>query len=155
MTAFFTVHCGDKSEPPAEKREATGTDSVSTAKPLADVKTCALCGKAISGRTTCRIKLERGSELNTCCSFCAANIRKRIGRQPFSAVTVCYSTGQKIDFDKAVFVVESDEVPCCTPSVLAFVSMAEAEKFVESKNGRILSYPELLKYAAEYSNEKK
>jgi nitrous oxide reductase accessory protein NosL len=153
ITILLAVNCGKNGD--QTDTEETKPVTTSGGGPLVEAKKCAMCGKEISGNTTCRITLEEGKELNTCCSLCTANIKKRIGGQPFNAVTVCYSTGRKVDFKKAFFVVESDEAPCCTPSVLAFVSMGEAEKFVAEKNGRILSYPEILNYAAEYKNGSK
>jgi nitrous oxide reductase accessory protein NosL len=150
---LLTAGCGSNDERTAKEESVQATTSAG--EPLVEAKKCAMCGKEISGITTCRISLKDGKELNACCSFCAANIRKRIGSQPFSAVTVCYTTGRKVDFKKAVFVVESDEVPCCTPSVLAFVSMEEAEKFVAEKNGRIIKYPEILDYAVKYKARSK
>lgn len=149
---FFAVHCGNNNDQAVdEKPEVAGNEAV---QPLATIKTCALCGKDIRARTACRITLDEGKELNACCSFCAANIRRRIGRQPFDAVTVCYSTGEKIDFKTAYFVVESDETPCCTPSVLAFSSLEEAEKFVAGKSGRIMSVLEVMNYVEQFGKNR-
>jgi hypothetical protein len=153
ITVFLAADCGNNTD--TVDKEETKQATASGRAPLVEAMRCVLCGKDISGSVTCRISFKEGKELNTCCSFCAGCIRMRIGSQPFDAVTVCYATGQKVDFKKAVFVVGSDEVPCCTPSVLAFISMEEAEKFVSEKNGRIVSYPEILIVAEEYRRKSK
>ncbi len=150
---FLAVHCGKNNDQAVDKKPEVGGDEA--VQPLATIKTCTLCGKAITATTACRITLDEGKELNACCSFCTANIRRRIGQQPFDAVTVCYSTGEKIDFKKAYFVVESDETPCCTPSVLAFASREEAEKFVAGKNGRIISFLEAMNYVDQFNKNRR
>jgi hypothetical protein len=144
LVLTFTVYCGQNNDQAGQQE----TEKVSKAfdQPLADIKSCTLCGKEINPKSAGRIKLKFGKELNTCCSFCTASIKKRIGQEQFEAVTVSYSTGEKIDFKKAVFVIESDETPCCTPSVLAFVSKEEAEEFVSRKNGRIVTVTEVIAF---------
>ena len=148
-----TVYCGQKNGQTDQEETKTASNTVS--RPLATIKSCALCGKPINAKTAGRLTLEVGKELNTCCGLCTAGIKKRIGQQHFDAVTVCYATGEKIDFKEAFFVVESDETPCCTPSVLAFVSMKEAETFVSSKNGRVITYKEALAYVNEIATNRK
>ena len=150
---LFAVYCGQNNDQ-ADKKE-TKEASNTASRPLAAIKSCALCGKEINAKTAGRITLDVGKELNTCCGFCTANIKKRIGEQHFDAVTVCYSTGEKIDFKQALFVVESSETPCCTPSALAFVSMKEAEAFVGSKGGMIINYQEILEYFADTTRDRK
>ena len=153
LVLSFSVYCGQNKDQVEQEETKTTSDTVS--RPLATIKTCALCGKEITAKTAGRITLEVGKELNTCCGFCTASIKKRIGQKQFEAVTVCYSTGEKIDFKKAFFVVESDETPCCTPSVLTFVSMEEAEKFVSNKNGRIITFQEAIAYVRENVKNRK
>lgn len=148
------ISCGQNNgKTDQEETKTEGTTVVN--QPLATIKSCAVCGKEINAKTAGRITLEVGKELHTCCGFCTASIKKRIGRQHFDAVTICYATGEKIDFKQAIFVVESNETPCCTPSALAFVSMKEAEAFVSSKGGMIINYQEILEYFADTAIDRK
>jgi hypothetical protein len=147
----FAVYCGQNNEKAAG--EGSETTSNAIGQPLVSIKSCALCGKEITAETAGRLTLDVGKELSMCCAYCMSRIKMRIGKQPFDAVTVCFSTGQKIDFKKAFFVVESDEAPCCRPSVLAFVSLEEAQKFAQSRNGRIISYKAIFDYAAKIKKD--
>ncbi|MFH1755468.1 MAG: nitrous oxide reductase accessory protein NosL [Candidatus Latescibacterota bacterium] len=138
-----TIHC-EKSETPPVQEETVKVGDV-THMPLVEQQECVTCKKTIVGNTACRVNLDSGREMITCCCYCAANIARRVGKQEyFKAVVACYATGEKIRFKDAYFVVGSEEVPCCKPSVLPFLSKEAAEKFAGAKGGTVAKYPEML-----------
>ena len=107
-----------------------------------NVPKCKMCGKEASGKTICSISVSAGEKAKTCCARCGVLMLKRLGSQKGGS-TECYATGQRIGLKKAYYVVNSDVKICCSPSVLAFYSREEAEKFVETHHGEIKRFKDI------------
>ena len=135
-----TVHC-DKTEQ-AAKDDKLDQQVQAIKNQYAKVSTCAMCRKEATGKTICRIGIDEAQKVKTCCAGCGVKMLKRLGSQKGGSA-MCYSTGQRIDLRKAYFVVGSDARICCSPSVLAFSSREEAEKFVTEHQGEIKRFSDL------------
>ena len=134
-----TVHCDQKQEASKDKLDRKVED---IRNQYDNVSTCAMCGKEAIGKTVCLINVDAGVQVKTCCARCGVLMLKRLGYQK-SGSTIGYSTGERVDLRKAFFVVGSDVKTCCEPSVLAFVSREEAEKFVAEHHGEIKQFKDM------------
>jgi hypothetical protein len=138
-----TVHCDKSDQTVQEDRVDKIDQQVQEVKNrYSTVSTCAMCGKEASGKTVCIMSVAPGQKAKTCCARCGVQMLKRMGHQK-NGSTTCYSTGQRIGLREAYYVVNSDVKTCCTPSVLAFYDLQEAEKFVEAHHGEIKRFKDL------------
>lgn len=136
----LTVQCDNKEKPKADDDLDRRVRSITNA--YSNAPKCKMCGKPASGKTICRIHVSEGETGKTCCALCGVQMLKRLGSEKGGS-TLCYSTGQRVDLKKAYYVVGSDVKICCSPSVLAFYSQEEAEKFVETHHGEIKKFRDI------------
>jgi nitrous oxide reductase accessory protein NosL len=135
-----TVHCDKKDESTTSDKLDQQVQSIKNQ--YSQVATCGMCRKEATGKTVCRLSVDPGVKVKTCCARCGTSMLKRMGHQK-AGETICYATGQRIDLREATYVVGSDTKICCGPSVLAFYSREEAEKFVEKHHGEIKRFKDL------------
>lgn len=106
---------------------------------------CAICGKPISQRTLFIVKFENGEEKRACCAHCGLMLQSRIQRV-WQSLTADYLYGHMISVGQAYYVIGSEVNICCVPSVLAFGSKPEAEKFQRGFGGQLLSMNDTVHY---------
>jgi hypothetical protein len=134
LLMVLTIQCDNKEQSEANNELDRKVQSIQN--DYSNAPKCKMCGKAASGKTVCTIPVSVNETAKTCCAHCGILILKRMGSHK-NGSAICYTTGQRIELKKAFFVENSDVKICCSPSVLAFYSREEAEKFVETHHGEI------------------
>ena len=114
-------------------------------KPMEDVSTCAMCGKAVSQRTVFIVKLDNGDEIRACCSHCGLMLQSRT-ENVWQSLTADYLYGHMISAGQALYLVGSEVNICCVPSILAFGSRAKEEKFQKGFGGNLLGMDETIQH---------
>jgi transcription elongation factor Elf1 len=112
---------------------------------------CVMCGKTTSQRTVFIVKLEGGEEERACCAHCGLMLQSR-ERKVWQSLTVDCLHGHIISAGQAYYLAGSDLNLCCVPSVLAFGSKTDAEKFQKGFGGRLLNMNETIQYLQELSH---
>lgn len=106
---------------------------------------CAMCGKPVSPRTVFIVKFENGAEKRACCAHCGLMLQSRAANV-WQSLTADYLYGHMISAGQAFYLTGSDVNICCVPSVLAFGSRREAEKFQKGFGGRLLDMEAALEH---------
>lgn len=114
-------------------------------KSMDDAQICAMCGKPVSQRTVFIVKLENGEEVRACCAHCGLMLQSRL-ENVWQSLTADYLYGHMISAGQAYYLVESEVSICCVPSILAFGSNADAEKFQKGFGGQVLSMNDTAHY---------
>ncbi|MBI3170777.1 MAG: DeoR family transcriptional regulator [Chloroflexi bacterium] len=107
--------------------------------------TCAMCSKPVSQRTVFIVKFENGEEKRTCCAHCGLMLQSRT-HNIWQTLTTDYLYGHMISAGQAYYLTGSDVNICCVPSVLAFSSKQDAEKFQKGFGGQVLSMNDTVHY---------
>lgn len=119
---------------------------------LADYKTapttCAMCGKAASGKQTFLVHLAGGEQKTACCAHCGLMLL-HTSKDAWQALTMDFLHGHMISAHQAIYLLGSDLNVCCVPTVLAFGSRLEAERFQKGFGGTLASMAEALRYITE------
>lgn len=110
-----------------------------------EISSCAMCGKLVSQRTVFIVKYENGEEKRACCAHCGLMMVSR-GKNIWQSLTADYLFGHMISAGQATYVSGSDVNICCVPSVLAFGSKQDAEKFQKGFGGRVSDMEETVRY---------
>lgn len=128
------------------KKKHGGATLPNTAnKMIDDIPVCAMCSKPVSQRTVFIVKLEDGKELRACCAHCGLMLQSR-SQKVWQSLTADYLYGHMISAGQAFYLVGSEVSICCVPSILAFGSSLEAEKFQKGFGGQILSMNDTAHY---------
>lgn len=106
---------------------------------------CAMCGKSVSQRTVFIVKLENGEEIRACCAHCGLMLQSR-SQNVWQSLTADFLYGHMISAGQAFYLVGTDVSICCVPSILAFGSSADAEKFQKGFGGQVLSMNDTAHY---------
>ncbi|HNB40694.1 MAG TPA: DeoR family transcriptional regulator [Anaerolineales bacterium] len=106
-------------------------------KALEEPSSCAMCGKPASQRTIFIVKFDNGEELRACCAHCGLMMQSR-EKNVWQSLTVDFLYGHMISAGQAYYLVGSELNICCVPSILAFGSKADAEKFQKGFGGQLL-----------------
>lgn len=105
---------------------------------------CGHCRAFVPHRTHWVMQLRNGDTQTACCPHCGLLLYGR-HRDLVSAVqTREFLYGRMISALHATYVVGSQVQLCCVPSVLAFVSRSEAERFKRGFGGKVRSFGESL-----------
>ena len=110
--------------------------------PQAD--TCCLCNAPVSTRTTFIIHNTDGEQLHACCPHCG--LLTVSGQSTNLALTTDFLYGQIVSAQQATYLVESDVVTCCSPSILSFARQADAQRFQHSFGGRVMNIEQAWQY---------
>ncbi len=105
--------------------------------------TCEMCGMINDGRTSCRLHMEDGSQIEACCPHCGLMLIHR-KRGVESAFIRDYLYGYMVNANSALYVMNSGITLCCRPSLLAFATVEDAERFVTGFGGTVLTYAEAM-----------
>ena len=123
---------------------------------------CNACGRPLHAQSQTLASTD-GAPGVFCCPTCALTLHRQTGREVLVTQLTDFDTGEKIDPDKAVIVLESrvnlcmrmethmhpDKQPVplefdrCAPSMIAFRSRAGAENFARQNGGMVRSFREL------------
>ena len=106
---------------------------------------CAMCGKPVSPRTVFIVKLDDGEELRACCAHCGLMLQSR-SQNAWQSLTADYLYGHMLSAGQAFYLIGSELNICCVPSVLAFSSRQDAEKFQKGFGGQLLGMDETVQH---------
>jgi len=104
---------------------------------------CAMCARPCNIHTLATVTLTNGKSMDYCCPHCAAMGVGMLDLSQTSVQSVTltdYSTRQRVASERASCLLESDVVPCCAPSVLAFSSIEAAKQFQRRHGGTVCSW---------------
>jgi len=113
--------------------------------PAGNGSLCAMCKKPISERTVFIVRLESGEQKRACCAHCGLMIQSH-AKDALQSLTADYLHGHIISANQAVYILGSELIICCVPSVLSFGSRQDAEKFQKGFGGTIANIEEALQY---------
>mgnify|MGYP001202624611 CR=1 FL=1 len=122
-----------------------GGVSLVTKSPAEDSNQCAMCNKPISARTVFIVQLENGEQKRACCAHCGLMIQSQ-SKGAFQSLTADYLHGHIISANQAIYILGSDLMICCVPSVLSFGSRQDAEKFQRGFNGILATMEETIQH---------
>ncbi|HHB91059.1 MAG TPA: DeoR family transcriptional regulator [Anaerolineae bacterium] len=105
---------------------------------------CAMCGKPVPSRTGVSLQTASGQRLEACCPHCALLLVESRG-DVVSGMATDYILERVVNLKSAVFLLESDVVVCCTPSVLCFEDEDHARRFQQGFGGQIADLEEAKK----------
>lgn len=106
---------------------------------------CDMCQKPVSLRTVFLVQLANGEEKRACCAHCGLMMQSR-EENLWQSLTADYLRGYMVSAGQAVYLIGSELNICCIPSVLAFGSRSDAEKFQKGFGGQILDMGEALQH---------
>jgi DeoR family transcriptional regulator, copper-sensing transcriptional repressor len=100
---------------------------------------CVQCKGETSARTIFIIEQNDGEKLSACCSHCgmmalAGNVHVR------TAMTVDFIYGKMLNVSQAWYVLNSDVVLCCSPSIISFSGRDDAIRFSNGFGGEIMDF---------------
>lgn len=102
--------------------------------------TCPMCKMAIADRTRFTLNLMNGETLHACCPHCGLML---MADHPIkSALTRDFLYERVTNVLQATYVVGSDVILCCSPSVLCFALAEDAERFQVGFGGAVMTYHE-------------
>jgi DeoR/GlpR family transcriptional regulator of sugar metabolism len=120
----------------------TLAERVSPASEAAHV--CSLCGVQVSARTTFLIQREH-EPFYACCPHCGFLMLDDLG-QSSTVLVREFIYGRMVNALQATYLIESDIHLCCVPSILAFTSLADAERVQLGFNGWSATFDEARRY---------
>ena len=103
------------------------------------VLNCPICSKPITRAHPYKIVL-KDREIETCCEHCGLMMHKKLENEEVSALTYDFITENPVSALNAYYVVGSEAIPCCSPSVIPFASKTDAEKFAKGFGGKVMSF---------------
>lgn len=112
----------------------------------AQTTTCLMCHMAIPHHTRVVLHLDDGSQHHACCPHCALVYALHTGHTITTILVRDLLHQHVVDARRAYYVVDSDLVVCCQPSVLAFQNQEDAIRFQRGFNGRVMAFTEVLQF---------
>ena len=109
------------------------------------IKTCPICEKPITRTHPYKIVIDGKKAVEACCEHCGLMLHKKYENQEVTAMTYDFITEKPVNVLDAYFVVGSSAIPCCSPSVIPFVSKEDAQKFQKGFGGEVLTFIEAYK----------
>ncbi len=110
-------------------------------KETISVSNCPICSKPITRAHPYKITVE-DTEIETCCEHCGLMMHKKLEDKKVSALTYDFITENPVSALNAYYVVGSEAIPCCSPSVIPFASKSDAEKFAKGFGGKVMTFIE-------------
>ncbi|MBI5352947.1 MAG: DeoR/GlpR transcriptional regulator [Chloroflexi bacterium] len=101
---------------------------------------CVQCRGETNARTLFIIELKDGEKLSACCSHCGM---MALANNPnvSTAMTVDFIYGKMLNVSQAWYVLNSNVVLCCSPSILSFSSREDAIRFTQGFEGEVMDFP--------------
>ncbi len=105
-------------------------------------ETCPVCYAPVTYRTQVVIHLESGEQQHACCPHCGLHLLARTQGQVSMALVRDFLHFHMLDAQTATYLAGPDLVVCCQPSVLAFATREEAERFQRGFGGQVMTLEE-------------
>jgi DeoR family transcriptional regulator, copper-sensing transcriptional repressor len=109
---------------------------------------CKMCAAPVGERVGVIIHSANAEPVHACCPHCAMMLLSDNG-QAASALARDFIYGRIVNMRQAAFVLESDIIICCVPSVLCFAGAADAERFQRGFGGALYTFDALQAYLRE------
>lgn len=107
---------------------------------------CVVCHAAVPQHTRVVLHLKDGSQRHLCCPHCALMFAARHRERVETILVRDLLYQHVVDARFATYVVDSEMVVCCRPSVLAFKGQEEAERFRKGFGGHVMSFAGVLAF---------
>jgi DeoR/GlpR family transcriptional regulator of sugar metabolism len=108
-----------------------------------DHRSCLMCGGRVTRRQEFIILPKEKEQITACCPHCGIMLVIDIG-QVDSALARDYLYGRMINVYQAYYVIASDILLCCEPTVLCFARMSDADKFCRGFGGQVMDFSQAL-----------
>lgn len=141
MTIYRDIRELEKEGEIKRKHGSVLLNTIENKEPLT-LKSCPICSKPITRSHPYKIIVENTKVVEACCEHCGLMLHKKYESQDVSAITYDFITEKVTNALDAYYVVASSAVPCCSPSVIPFVSKEDAEKFAKGFGGKVLNFIE-------------
>jgi hypothetical protein len=105
---------------------------------------CKCCGLSVSSRTQFTIQTETGEQVQACCPHCGLLLLNDFPAATALAKDFLY--GRTVNAWEACYLVESDVMLCCVPSLLCFATRSDALHFQQGFNGSLMTFDEAFDY---------
>jgi len=103
---------------------------------------CEMCNLA-AGRIPFVIRESEGQTHTACCPHCGLMLLMH-AREVSSVLTTDFLYGKTVSAKAASYVVGSTVQICCAPSVLSFICLDDAQRFVHGFGGALMTYAEAM-----------
>lgn len=97
---------------------------------------CRACAKPIDGRHAFTVQDQRTGPVSACCAHCGLML---LGDETYAAMAMDFLFGHSLNARTAFYVVAPELVVCCSPAVLPFGRLEDAERFRRGFGGEVLS----------------
>lgn len=100
---------------------------------------CVQCRGETNARTAFIIEQKDGEKLSACCSHCGM---MALANNPnvSTAMTVDFVYGKMLNVSQAWYVLNSNVVLCCSPSILSFSNRDDANRFTLGFGGEVMDF---------------
>lgn len=103
---------------------------------------CPICFKNINPHSSYKIIINSSQIIEACCEHCGFILHQRYENLNVSAICYDFITKKPMNPFEAYFVIDSEAIPCCNPSVIAFQNNNDALKFMNGFGGKVLNFIE-------------
>lgn len=117
--------------------------------PLSPNPTCSLCHVEVPSRTAFMAQSDSGEQFQACCAHCGLLLLAENAHLN-SALARDFIYGRMVNVAQAAYVIESRVHLCCVPSVLCFISRADAEAFQQGFGGHVMMFEEARAYMSHH-----
>ena len=100
---------------------------------------CVQCKGETNARTVFIIELNDGEKLSACCSHCGM-MALASNKSVKTAMTADFIYGNMLNVIQAWYVLNSNVVLCCSPSIISFSSRDDATRFSNGFGGEIMNF---------------
>ncbi len=109
-------------------------------KESVSLKFCPICAKPIVRSHPYKIIIDGSKVVEACCEHCGLMLHQKYAETSVSAFTFDFITEKPVNALDAYYVVGSSATPCCSPSVIPFISKEDAHKFAKGFGGIVLNF---------------
>lgn len=117
-----------------KERPASGVSAGAAARVP---ESCGICQRPVSAHLLYSLTLPGGAPQPFCCAHCGVSAQLGISAQPMMIMTTDFLSGRPHPAQHSWFVLGSDVVPCCRPSMLTFEDQAMARRFQSAFGGQL------------------
>ena len=100
---------------------------------------CPACYATSRAHTQVVLHCENGTHQRACCPHCGLIQLHRLGDAVGAALVTDFISGQMLNAQSAVYVVNPDVAICCTPTTISFRQRQDAERFQLGFGGEIMT----------------
>jgi biotin operon repressor len=100
---------------------------------------CVQCRGETNSRTTFIIEQKNGEKLSACCSHCGM-MALTSNSNVSTAMTIDFVYGKMLNVNQAWYVLNSNVVLCCNPSILSFSNRDDAIRFTQGFGGEVMDF---------------